>query len=391
MDTYSRINRMIQAAQFVNDVATDARVFRAPGRVNIIGEHTDYNDGLVLPTNTALYTWLAIKPRTDRVVSVLAKNFEKQRDFNLDAIEPSNKPEWIDYLKGVCAEIEATGITLCGAEIVIHGEIPIGGGLSSSASLELVMATAMLAISDASLPAQEIAKLCQRAEHTFAGVNCGIMDQFSITCCGEGQAILLDCRSLDTRPVVIPEEITLLITDSGVNHKLSDGGYNQRAIECQDAVAIIQERYSSVTSLRDVSPKQMHSVTEQLGDLLLRRCRHVVTEIDRVKTAFDALNSGDIETVGQLVSRSHSSLRDDFEVSCDEVESLVSIANACKGVLGSRMVGAGFGGCVLSIVQAEKIEAVRQQIAQEYRTNNGESPWMHTVASTMPAAEYSAT
>ncbi|MGY8796203.1 MAG: galactokinase, partial [Woeseiales bacterium] len=149
--------------------------------------------------------------------------------------------------------------------------------------------------------------------------------------------------------------------------------------------------YSSVTSLRDVSPKQMHSVTEQLGDLLLRRCRHVITEIERVKTVFDALNSGDIETVGQLVSRSHSSLRDDFEVSCDEVESLVSITNACKGVLGSRMVGAGFGGCVLSIVQAVHVEAVRQQIAQEYRTNNGKSPWMHTVASTMPAAEYSAT
>jgi len=382
---------MSRAAQFLTEVATDARVFRAPGRVNIIGEHTDYNDGLVLPTNTALYTWLAIKTRADRVVSVCAKNFDEQQSFSIDAIEPSAEPKWIDYLKGVCAEIEAAGITLRGADIEITGEIPIGGGLSSSASLELVMAKAMLAISDASLPAEEIAQLCQRAEHKFAGVKCGIMDQFSIACCDEGQAMLLDCRSLDQQSVIIPEEITLLITDSGVKHRLSDGGYNQRAIECRDAVAILQERYSSITSLRDVSVKQMRAVAEQLGDLLLRRSRHVITEIDRVKSVFDALNSGDIETVGRLVSMSHASLRDDFEVSCDEIESLVSIADACAGALGSRMVGAGFGGCVLSIVRTEQVEAVKEEISRRYRTANGESPWMHTVASTMPAAEYSAT
>ncbi len=391
MDTDGRIESMTSSPPFATNVSANARLFRAPGRVNIIGEHTDYNDGFVLPTNTALYTWVAVMPRPDRVISVSSANFEERRHFNIDDIEPSNRPEWIDYIKGVCAEIESAGITLCGADIEIQGDIPLGGGLSSSASLELAVATALLANSGGTLLPRELAGLCQRAEHAYAGVNCGIMDQFSIACCDDGAAIFLDCRSLEIKSVVLPDNISLLVTDSGVKHQLSKGDYNQRAIECQQAVAILQANNPEISSLRDVSTQQPHDAACLLGECLFRRSTHVVTEIERTIAAYESLVSGDIEELGKLVQASHASLRDDFEVSCDDIESPVAVANSCDGVLGSRMVGAGFGGCVLSIVHTPQIELVEHQIASRYRTPNGKAPWLHTVVPTHPAEEWQTT
>ena len=381
MDAYSRINRMIQAAQFVSDVASDARIFRAPGRVNIIGEHTDYNDGLVLPTNTALYTWLAIKPRTDRVVSILAKNFEEQRDFNLDAIEPSNKPEWIDYLKGVCTEIEATGITLCGAEIVIHGEIPIGGGMSSSASLELVMATAMLAISDASLPAQEIAKLCQRAEHTFAGVNCGIMDQMISAAGGVDHALLLDCRSLEGELVPLPQATSIVVLDTGTRRGLVDSAYNERREQCEIAAT-----HFGVKALRDVSLTSFAQRQDELDEVTRARARHVISEIERTTQAAKAMRAGDRALLGQLMDDSHVSLRDDFEVSSEALDTIVDCARGTDGCLGARMTGAGFGGCAVALVDSEKAPAFCTKVEALYRSRSGHEPQLYVSAATAGAS-----
>lgn len=378
---------MNNSARLADALAHNARLFRAPGRANIIGEHTDYNDGLVLPTNTALYTWLTISPRTDRIVAVSAENFNDQRRFSLDEIVRSENPVWIDYLKGVAAEIEATGIRLRGADISIYGEIPIGGGLSSSASLELAMATAMLGIAGESMSRQEMARACRRAEQVYGGVNCGIMDQFSVACCERGHAILLDCRTLGTKSVAIPAEIALLLTDSGVKHRLSDSGYNNRADQCRDAVEIMRTMDPTIVALRDVTPHMLEACADQLGDVLLQRSRHVVSEIQRTQDAFSALGSGNIDHLGELVQRSHASLRDDFDVSCDEIESLVAVADACDGVLGSRMVGAGFGGCVLSVVRREKLGDVRRQIAENYGAVGGATPWMHAVSPAGPAAE----
>jgi len=367
------------------------RIFRAPGRVNIIGEHTDYNDGLVMPTNTALYTWVSISPRSDRLVSVVSNAFADERQFDLDTIAASEQPEWIDYVQGVCAEIEARDIRLAGADIAIKGNIPLGGGLSSSASLELAIATAMLAVVNVELPPVEIAKLCQRAEHRFAGVSCGIMDQYAIACCGEGRAIMLDCRSLKEDAVEIPKDVSLLVTDSGVKHQLAEGGYNQRANECRDALAVCQLQLPEILSLRDVTFGQLQRISKQMDQVSLQRSRHVVSENDRVRAAFDALRTQDADKLGQLVSESHVSLRDDFEVSCSEVDSLVAIANSCDGVLGSRMVGAGFGGCVLSVVATEHIEGASQTICRKYKALTGSTPWMHTVSPALPAGEYIAT
>ncbi|MGI9262938.1 MAG: galactokinase [Woeseiaceae bacterium] len=383
------VSRVIKSERIARATARNGRLFRSPGRANIIGEHTDYNDGLVLPTNTALYTWLTISPRIDRLVTVTAENFAEKEKFNLDEIAPVQQPTWIDYLKGVAAEIQATGVRLQGADISIDGEIPIGGGLSSSASVEIAMALAMLGIAEATMDRKELARACQRAEQSYGGVNCGIMDQLSVACCKRGHAMLLDCRTLATESVTIPEEITLLLTNSGVRHKLTESGYNKRADECREAVEILRGEDSSISALRDVTLEALDVHATKLGGILLRRCRHVVSENQRVRDAVYALQSADIVAVGALVQRSHASLRDDYDVSCDEIESLVDIADACDGVLGSRMMGGGFGGCVLSVVRTACLPTVTREIAAKYSDVCGAAPWMHAVSAAVPAEEVS--
>jgi galactokinase len=360
-------------------------LFRAPGRVNIIGEHTDYNDGLVLPTTTALYTTVAAAARTDRVVRVDSREMQDIQSFDLDHIEFGDEPTWIDYVKGVAAELRANGVKLIGADLVIESEIPLGGGLSSSASFELAVATALLKICGASLRKPVIVKLCRRAENRYAHVRCGIMDQYAIACCERNMAMLLDCRSLAIQQVEIPETVRLLVIDSGVKRRLSKSDYNRRADECVEAVDLLAREIPELISLRDANMKMVKSRKHLLGDTLYRRCRHVVNENQRVREAFAALQRGDIEILGQLISASHASLRDDFEVSCDEVEQLVAIADRCTGVLGSRMVGAGFGGCVLALARAaDSNEAVRE-IRREYEKVSGEEPWTHVVQAAEPA------
>ena len=360
--------------------------FRAPARVNIIGEHTDYNDGLVLPTTTALFTSVTAAPRPDRIIRIDSRDMQNIQSFDLDDIEPANNPGWIDYAKGVAAELEAEGIRLQGADLEIESEIPLGGGLSSSASFELAVATALLRLADRSLPGPLLAEICRRAEMRFAGVNCGIMDQYTVACCKRGHSMLLDCRSLDVEQVAIPPSAGMLIIDSGVKHRLPDSGYNRRSDECAEAVKILSQDAPKFAALRDLSMEMLETQKDRLGDLLYRRCRHVVSENQRVRDAYAALQSDDLVKLGKLISVSHASLRDDFEVSCDEVDQLVAIADECTGVLGSRMVGAGFGGCVLSLVGLDKIEGTARQIRQKYKEATGDDPWTHIVQAAEPAA-----
>ncbi len=365
----------------------EVRRFRAPARVNIIGEHTDYNDGLVLPTTTALFTSVTAVPRPDRIIRIKSREMRNVQSFDLDDIEPAKNPGWIDYAKGVAAELEAEGIRLQGADLEIESQIPLGGGLSSSASFELAVATALLRLADRSLPGPSLATICQRAEIRYAGVNCGIMDQFTVACCKRGNAILLDCRSLDAEQVAIPQSASMLIIDSGVKHRLPEVAYNKRSDECAEAVKILSQDAPQVVALRDLKMEMLETQKDRLGDLLYRRCRHVVSENQRVRDAYAALRCGDLLKLGKLISESHASLRDEFEVSCDEVDQLVEIANECTGVLGSRVVGAGFGGCVLSLVGLDKIEDTARQIRQKYEEVTGDDPWTHIVQASEPAQQ----
>ena len=363
------------------------RLFQAPARVNIIGEHTDYNGGLVLPTTTAIYTWLAISERSDRKVEVRSENLDDVRVFDLDEVEPATKVDWIEYVKGVAAVLEADGIRLRGANILIDSDIPFGAGLSSSASLELGVAAALLAVANQELTAPRIAELCQQAEHRYAHVLCGIMDQYTIACAEKGNAILLDCGSHEATQVGIPDDFGFVITDSGVRHHLPDGDYNNRREECASAVSLLAKQEDGLTSLRDVDAEMLERNRDGLGDVLYRRCRHVITENGRVRQAVAALESGDLETLGVLIDASHASLRDDFEISCAEIEALVDAANRCDGILGSRLIGGGFGGCVLSLTHADNLPGVANEIAAAYAAVAGEKPWTHIVESAHPVRE----
>jgi galactokinase len=363
------------------------RIFRAPARINLIGEHTDYNDGFVLPTNTGLYTWVTVCPRDDRRVSVTSLNLGQTEVFDLEESSPPGEGGWLDYVRGVAMELQREGLPLRGAELVIDSDIPIGSGLSSSAALELAVGHALLALSNQVVPLPELARICQRAEHNFAGVNCGIMDQFSIACARESHALLLDCRSLATVHVPIPASVGLIVTDSGVRHRLPDGEYGNRAAECAAALAILAREEPGISSLRDVDRTTLSRHENALEAALFRRCRHVVTENERVQQMVTALGDEDLEAIGQLVTAGHRSISSDFEASCPEVDALVALANRCPDVFGSRMIGGGFGGCVLSVVAADRLEKAADAILAACVREFGREPWMHKASPAPPAME----
>jgi galactokinase len=363
------------------------RLFRAPARVNVIGEHCDYNDGFVMPANTALYTWLAIAPRDDRIVQILASDFNQTVRINLDDLHSNRDGGWQEYAKGVFKVLQDKGFELQGADILLTGEIPLGGGLSSSASLETVMAFAMLSCAGYEVDRSQMALLCKTVENKFVGVACGIMDQYVISLCGKDQAMMLDCRSLEYEPAPLPDDAQFLIINSGVVHSLREGGLNQRRQECERAVKLLTDAGLEIAALRDVSMESVDEHQKLLGDTLYKRCRHVTTEIQRVNDAFQAMADSDPATLGQLMNQSHNSLRDDYEVSCSELDYLVDIARNCDGVYGSRMVGAGFGGCTISLVDRKKIKAVSAEICKQYNEILGHDPWHHIVEASGPVEE----
>ena len=280
----------------------EPRLFRAPARTNIIGEHTDYNDGLVLPTTTALYTWVAAKPRDDRTVNVSSLVANETVSLDLDDLLAGPATSWSRYIAGVLLEIEREGLRLNGADLFIDTDIPIGGGMSSSASLELAAGRALLDVSSQSLDRRRLAELCQTAEVETVGVKCGIMDQYAIACCQRGRAMLIDCRTLDVRQVVLPKHAAFLIVDTGVRHQLPDGDYNDRRFECERALSILNAGQARFDSLRDVSLSQLAAAADSLGEVLYRRCNHVISENQRVADAVATLNAGDLEGLGRQMS-----------------------------------------------------------------------------------------
>jgi len=360
------------------------RLFRAPGRVNIIGGHTDYNEGFVLPTTTGLYTWIAIAPRADRTLRVFSCKFDSLEDIDLDQIKRSEDGQWYEYVKGVASVLEAAGYSLRGANIMIDGDIPLGGGLSSSASLEAVLAFALLDCAGVAIERGELAQLCQRAEVDFVGVRCGIMDQYVISRCATDRAMMLDCRSLEFQFVEMPADAQLLVVDTGVHHQLPVGEYNSRREECEKAVALLASEVPRLGSLRDLDLDQLEEKKHLLDDRHYRRCRHILSENQRVRDAYAALQRGDSAQLGELISASHASLRDDYEVSCTESDALVEIMNTCPGVYGARMVGGGFGGCSLCLVDSPHLDQVIDTVRTEYGEMLGRPPWVHAVTATDP-------
>jgi galactokinase len=354
--------------------AASPRIFRAPGRVNVIGEHTDYNDGFVMPAAIEFYTWVAAAKRNDRVVEVYSGHFDEKVSLSLDALAGPPRRHWSDFVRGVAATFERAGHKLTGANLAIYGEVPIGAGLSSSASLEVATALALISLSGIDLPRLELVKLSQKAEHEFVGTLCGIMDQFIASFGVAGHALMLDCRSLEYQLLPIPQDVRLVVCNSMVKHELASGEYNHRRADCETGVNLLQPHLPRIHALRDVTLADLEAYKHLLPATVYRRCRHVVTENQRVLAAAKALQSGDSDRFGHLMYRSHASLRDDYEVSCRELDLLVHLASSSPGVYGARMTGGGFGGCTVNLVKTGAAGAFKTHIAQAYEQATGVAP-----------------
>ena len=359
------------AAQFQKLYGERPRIFRAPGRVNLIGEHTDYNDGYVMPAAIEFYTWVAVARRNDPRLKVYSEHFAETVELSLDALTGPPRKHWSDYVRGVASVLQAAGYPLRGANLAIQGQVPLGAGLSSSASVEVATALALASVSNVELPPLELATLCQRAEHEYAGTRCGIMDQFIATFASSGHALMLDCRSLEYRLLPIPPDVRLVICNSMVKHELASGEYNRRRADCEAGVKILQQHLPGVRALRDVTLADLEKYAGFLAPPVDRRCRHVVSENQRVLAAADALQFGDSERFGQLMYESHVSLRDDYEVSCWELDLLVELASKSHGIYGARMTGGGFGGCTINLVSANSVDAFQSRIVEDYKAATG--------------------
>ncbi|HEY1497158.1 MAG TPA: galactokinase [Candidatus Solibacter sp.] len=344
--------------------APEIRIFRAPGRVNLIGEHTDYNGGFVLPVALELATSIAAAPSFDGKLRIHSEDRKELREFDAAAI-PNLAPtkEWTDYPIGVAQQLAAAGFPIEPANLLIRSTVPEGSGLSSSAALEVSSALAFL--NGRPFDKLELAKLCQRAERNFVGMPCGIMDQYISIFGRKHSAVEIDCRSLGHRLVQLPDGITFIAVNTMVKHALSGSAYRDRVRECAEATAAMH-----VESLRDVSPAQLESAAAQLPEVVARRARHVVTEDARVNCFVDA----DPILMGKLMVESHRSLQHDYEVSCEELDFLVDAALPMPGVLGSRMTGGGFGGCTVTMLRADVAPAFRDAIAQSYNSRYGITP-----------------
>jgi len=378
------------AQQFRLRYGGPCRVFRAPGRVNLIGEHTDYNDGYVMPAALDFYTYVAAGARSDRVISVHSLDFDETIDLELSALAPGPTGHWSDYVRGVAALLFGSGQVTTGANLVIKGEVPIGAGLSSSAAIEVAAAFALLAVNRTNLNRREIAAICQHAEHEYAGTKCGIMDQF-ISCFGAANhALLLDCRSLTYERVPIPDGVQIVICNSMVKHELAAGEYNLRRKDCEAGVRILQEHLPDVRALRDVAFDQLQHFSRGLPERIYRRCRHVVSENARTLEAADALQQKNLNRFGDLMYASHRSLRDDYDVSCPELDVLVELARKCRGVFGARMTGGGFGGCTVNLVSAEAVASFQAELSAGYHEATGIQPAIYVCAAADGADEVGA-
>ncbi len=351
-----------------------AFVARAPGRVNLIGEHTDYNDGFVLPMAIDRDVTIIGASRDDRVVRLRSVNFGDETSFALDRIEKAHDGAWSNYARGVADVLQRAGFALCGFDGVIYGEVPIGSGLSSSAAIEMATLMAFAAAgaggsAPLALDGAQAARLAQRAENEFVGVNCGIMDQFIASLGKAGHALFIDCRSLAYELTPMPKGVTVLVVDTSAPRSLAASAYNERRAQCEAAARLL-----GAPALRDVSAETFERRRGELPDLIARRAAHVIYENQRVLDAVAALRASDVATFGRLMNQSHASLRDAYEVSSKELDAVVEIAQRVPGVYGARMTGAGFGGCAIALVDDAQVGALTQAVLHEYPRRTGRAP-----------------
>jgi galactokinase len=355
-------------SKFTEQYGAVPRIFRAPGRVNLIGEHTDYNDGFVMPCAIDFATYVAMAAREDRRIRIISLNFAGEYEFDLDNPAVETAESWARYVEGVAAILERAGHRLRGANILIESNVPIGSGLSSSAALEVSTGFALSTISGAKIETWELAKIGQTAEHEYAGVRSGIMDQFASAFGLENHALFLDCRSLCWEPIPL-SKAKFIICNTRTKHDLADGEYNKRRADCEAAAALFGKK-----SLRDVTLDEFTENSGALPERLQKRARHVITENSRVLGAVSALKNNDLPEFGRLMNESHESLRADYEVSSDELDLMVKIARAQPGVLGARMTGGGFGGCTVNLLENDISEDFIAKVSTEYQKNTGITP-----------------
>jgi len=345
------------------------RVAVAPGRVNLIGEHTDYNDGFVLPMAIGRAAVVAFRPRTDSVLRAESIAFGETKERALASLSPPGGSGWFAYVAGVAWAFASDGLPVSGMDLVVDGDVPIGAGLSSSAALELATARALADAAGAPWDPARMARLGQMAENRYVGMNCGIMDQFAAAACQEGHALLLDCRSLETRPVVVPEAAAVVVMDTGARRSLAASAYNDRRAACERVVAEIAKQRPEVRALRDVSAVELEAMAPRLEATDLRRARHVVAEIARPAALAEAFARGDLAAAGRLMKDSHASLRQLYEVSCEELDLVTALANRQPSCYGARMTGAGFGGCAIALVAADDVAAFREEVLFGYKAS----------------------
>jgi galactokinase len=364
----------------------DCRLFRAPGRINLIGEHIDYNEGFVMPAAVDLDCWAAVAPAPDRTVAVYSSNFKGGRTFHLD--QPKALHDWSDYVQGVALMLEESGYRIPGAKMLIAGDVPMGSGLSSSAALEVAFALALLDLQQQFCDRLQLAQLCRRAENEFVGARCGIMDQF-ICCHGKaGHLARLDCRSLQHNYFPLPEYVRLVICNTMVKHAHASGEYNARRSQCEAGVQILSGKLRGISALRDVSLEDLERLHAVLPPIVYKRCLHVISENHRVQLAAAALDEGNLQCFGQLMAASHRSLRDDYEVSSPELDLMVDLANRAEGVYGARMTGGGFGGCTVNLVAAGAVPEFTTKIAAAYQARIGVVPDVRVCIATEGAGPY---
>jgi galactokinase len=362
------------ARRFEHLFGSPPRIFRAPGRVNLLGEHTDYNDGFVMPCAIGFSTYVAISPRRDRKLVIRSEDFSEQFEFDLDELPSRGKGVWCDYVVGTAVMLQEIGHPSPGASLLVEGEVPIGAGLSSSAAIEVASALALMSVNGAHLPLPEVAKLCQRAENLFVGARVGIMDQF-VSCLGKaGHALLLDCRSLEFKLLPISDDLRLVICNTMVKHEHASGTYNRRRGECDEGVRILTQWYPNIRALRDISIEQLEQHVAVIPQTIYKRCLHVVSENQRVLAGAKYMTDGDVSRFGYLMRESHRSLRDLFEVSCRELDVMAEIAESLPGYCGGRMTGGGFGGCTVNLVKAPDAQKFAEEIAERYQSAIGIKP-----------------
>jgi galactokinase len=381
------IDKQQIAAHFVGRFGQPPHwIVRAPGRVNLIGEHTDYNDGFVLPLAIDRAVWIALRPRDDRRVAVHSIDYNETAEFSLDALS-RDKAGWIEYLKGTAWSLQDAGCALTGWEGVLAGDVPLGAGLSSSAALEMATARALAAAGKLAWDPAAMAKLGQRAENKWVGVNCGIMDQLISASGRADHALLIDCRSLEMQAVPFPPGVAVAVLDTSTRRGLLDSAYNERRAQCEAAA-----RFFKAPALRDVTIERFLQSADrserggapclQLDAVAQRRARHVITENDRTLRAVEAMRRGDAAELGRLMSQSHESLRDDYEVSSEALNAMVECASAHPSCYGARMTGAGFGGCAVALIRAEDAEDFVGRTAAAYQQRTGHTPAVYVCQAT---------